>query len=258
MSTKNIVGYFHICQKDNWERSFDLIMDSIKKSGLYEATSEIRCGIVNDKSVPDFNYRFNDPKLNVVATGCSSEYERPTLLHMREHSESDPPNTSYWYLHTKGIRHFGTDTEENVVDWINLLLYWNVYKWKIAITSLNSYDTYGCNGVLWQGHLHYSGNFWWANSDHIKRLPNSIGESYTDPEFWICVNEPKMWCNIYTNDLAGGRNYCVRLPQHVYEIPENFDIEIYKNANPDLTHFQYPELISHYLTYGKHESRIFC
>ena len=259
---KNIIGYFHICQKDNWERSFDIMMDAIKKSGLYDVTSEIRCGVVNDRGVVKFNYRFDDPKLNIVAAGYSSEYERVTLLHMREHSESDPPNTSYWYVHTKGIRHFGTHVEANILDWINLLLYWNVHKWKIAISSLNSYDTYGCNGILWQGHLHqhlhYSGNFWWANSDHIKRLPNSIGETYTDPEFWICVNEPKMWCNIYTNDLAGGRNEFAALPQHVYEIPENFDIEVYKNANPDLAHFQYPELISHYLIHGKHENRQIC
>ena len=257
MSNKNIIGYFHICQKDNWGRSFDIMMDAIKKSGLYDATSEIRCCVVNDKGVPDFNERFDNPKLNVVAIGHSSEYERTTLLHMRECSESDPPNTAYWYLHTKGISHFGTHVEANILDWINLLLYWNIYKWKIAKSSLNFYDIYGCNGVIWNGHLHYSGNFWWANSSYIKMLPDFIGESYTDPEFWICLRNPKM-CNIYTNNLAGGGNYYAGLAQHCYEIPENFDIEVYKNANPDLTHFQYPELISHYLTYGKHDNRIFC
>jgi len=253
---KNIVGYFHICQKNYWKHSFDMIIKEVKDSGLYDVTSEIRCGIISDQGriIPDF--RLDDPKIKIVVEGHSSLYERPTLLHMKTSSEIDPSNTSYWYVHTKGIRHIATPLEDNVLDWINLLLYWNVYKWKMAVSSLKTYDIYGCNGLTWRGHLHFSGNFWWANSSYIKTLPDFIGESYTEPEFWICLREPKM-CNIYTNNLAGGGNYHTRLEKCCYELPENFDVEIYKNSHNDLTHFQYPELILHYLTYGKHEIRIY-
>jgi len=254
----NIVGYFHICQKDYWKQSFDMIIKEVKESGLYDVTSEIRCGIISDEGCVISDFRLNDPKIKIVVLGHSSLYERPTLLHMRRSSETDPPNTSYWYVHTKGLRHFGTETEENVIDWINLLLYWNINKWRIALKSLLSYDIYGCNGYQRKNitPLHYSGNFWWANSSYIKTLPDFIGKSYLDPEFWVCARDPKM-CNIYTNHLAGGRNYRRRLEKHCYEIPENFDIEVYKNTNTDLTHFKYPELILHYLNHGEHENRIF-
>jgi hypothetical protein len=252
----NVVGYFHICQKDHWHHSFDIIMKEVKESGLYDVTSEIRCGVLSDGGCVIPDVRLDDPKIKIVVDGHSSLYERPTLLHMRTSSETDPPNTSYWYVHTKGLRHFGTATQENVIDWINLMLYWNINKWRMALQSLVSYNIYGCNGVVFEGHLHYSGNFWWANSSYIKTLPNFIGELYTDPEFWICLANPKM-CDIYTNNLAGGKNYRHRLAKHCYEIPENFDVEIYKNSNDDLIHFQYPELIWHFLTHGKHENRIF-
>jgi len=257
-----IIGYFHICQKGDWRKSFDLCMSSLKSSGLYDATLEIRCGVISDNGcvIPDF--RLDDPKIKIVVDGRSSLYERPTLLHMRKYSETDPPNTSYWYVHTKGIRHFGTKREENVIDWINLLLYWNVIQWRMALKSLVSCDIYGCNGhedlehTMREIPFHYSGNFWWANSSYIKKLPNAIGILYTDPEFWICLANPNA-CNIYTCPLAGGQNERNRFPAENYILPENFDIEVYKNANTDLTHFQYPELILHYLNHGEHENRIF-
>ena len=42
----NIIGYIHICQKGDWKRSFNILIDSIKKSKLYDNTDEIRIGIV--------------------------------------------------------------------------------------------------------------------------------------------------------------------------------------------------------------------
>ena len=136
ISNRHVIGYFHICQKDGWERSFDLIFFYLKHSGLYDRSHEIRCGVVNDDGYIIPNERFNDPKLKIIVYQTSEKYERPTLLHMKEYSNTDPSNTAYYYLHTKGLRHYGTETEQNVIDWIKLLLYWNVTKWKIALNML--------------------------------------------------------------------------------------------------------------------------
>jgi DNA-binding ferritin-like protein (Dps family) len=249
---KIIIGYFHICQTTHWERSFDFIMNEIKSSGLYDATTEIRCGIVNNNGNIIYNERFNDPKLKLVVYASSADYERPTILHMRHYSNTDPSNTVYWYAHTKGLRHYGTIIEKNVVDWIILLLYWNISHWRLAVNMLNYYESYGCNAV---GNTHYSGNFWWATATYINTLPSSIGSDYVAPEFWICSREHKM-CNIYTNELAGGGNYGHPLDISVYKIPENFDIGVYKYFN-NLDNMQYHELILHYLNNGKNENRIY-
>lgn len=90
----DIVGYIHICQKDGWQRSFDLIMSSVRSSGLYNVTREIRLNIVNDhkRILPDV--RFQDVKFTVVLVGPSELFERPTLLKMRQDAFSE--ESYYW------------------------------------------------------------------------------------------------------------------------------------------------------------------
>jgi len=186
-----IIGYIHICQKPGWERAFEMLYKSLMESGLYEATDEIRLGVLTDDEIIT-HHAFSMDKFKIVYTGKTVEYERPTLLHMRSQSESE--SCYYWYLHSKGLRHFGTSTEQPVLDWINCMLYWNVNKWRNAVKILDDYDTYG---ILLNGVPHYSGNFWWARSQHVKRLDTHIPSYYTAPEDYICTKKPKMF-NAYS------------------------------------------------------------
>ena len=180
-----IIGYIHVCQKGEWERSFDLLMESVRSSGLYEEVYEIRIGVVNTKGVLIPNERFNDAKIKIIYVGKEKEYERPTLLHMKQSSFKE--DVFYFYLHTKGISHFNTKFEKPVIHWIRDMLYWNIELWRKAVIILKKYDTYGCN----YGGIHYSGNFWWATSNHIKTLPNRIPSYYTAPEDWVTLQSKK-------------------------------------------------------------------
>ena len=186
MSNKTIIGYIHVCMKPGWQNSFDLIMNNIKTHGLYEATQEIRLGVLTDDGVFMDDPRFHDKKIQIVYTGRSEEYERPTLLHIKKKSYTDPPDTLYFYLHTKGLKHFGTEREQNVLDWTKLMLYWNIERWEKAVEVLSGgyYWTYGCN----HSGIHYVGNFWWARLDHIRdRLTDYIPDYYTAPEDWVTM-----------------------------------------------------------------------
>jgi hypothetical protein len=183
-----IIGYIHICQIGEWERSFRMILDAMKKSKLYDAVKEIRLGILCPNCSEYENVGLlNDPKFRVVYVGNPGEYERPTLLHMKQAAETDPLDAKYFYLHTKGLRWFGTPYEPFVVDWIKLLIYWNIEKWINADDIVGKYDTYGCNYHSGDKYpLHYSGNFFWTTSHHLKVLPDVIGPGYNAPEFWLC------------------------------------------------------------------------
>ena len=121
-------------------------------------------------------------------------YERVTLLHMREASKTE--TCKYWYVHTKGLRHFGTDTEANVVDWIRLMTYWNITNWKLAAEYLCAFHAYGCNFCM-QPSPQFSGNFWWAASEHVRTLPDSIGDRYCDTELWLFQSSEIRFANIY-------------------------------------------------------------
>lgn len=187
---KNIVGYIHVCQKGDWKKSYNLLIESIKKSGLYDNVTEIRLGIINDYGKLIDDKLFNDDKMKIIYVGNSKEYERPTLLHMKKSSNIDFDNTVYFYLHTKGIKHFNTKYENDVIKWIRDMLYWNIELWENAINKLNNYETYGCN---YNG-IHYAGNFWWATKKHIEKLPNEIPDYYTAPEDWVTTNKDNIYC----------------------------------------------------------------
>lgn len=249
---KQIIGYFHICQKDGWQKSFDIIFNQIKHSGLYDATSEIRIGIVNDVGYVIDDERLHHPKFKIVLCNNSSEYERSTLYHMKNSADNDQEEKCYYYVHSKGIQHWGKWNESCILDWINFLLYWNIKKWRLALKILEKYDTYGCNAI---GRQHYSGNFWWANSNHIKQLPSYIPEYYTAPEDWICIKHDKMF-NIYSSGLQGCLHYSHNLPESEYSIPEDFDLDAYYNLNPDFHNvLSYEDLTWHYIKQGKYEIR---
>jgi hypothetical protein len=208
-----IIGYIHVCQKGEWKRSFNMLMSCIKSSGLYDKVDLIRIGILSDND--NYNMElFDDSKFNVVYKGKSEEYERPTLLHMHQSSFIDHVNTKYFYLHTKGIRHFGTREEKRILDWINLMLYWNIEQHEMALNALNEENdnsTYGCNYVKLPC-SHYSGNFWWCTSKYCQTLPNTIGKGYTDPEFWIWHGTGKKFAVFSSNT----NHYSNIYPRKIY------------------------------------------
>jgi hypothetical protein len=140
---------------------------------------------------------------------------------MKKSAETDPHNTKYFYLHTKGLRWFGTSREDCVVDWIKLLLYWNIENWCDAVDVLNKYDTYGCNFCNRSEYPpHYSGNFFWTTTYHLKTLPDTIGPHYNDPEFWLSSvgrvgGKPNIY-NAFSSSYEGLGHYAVRCPESLY------------------------------------------
>jgi len=206
----NIIGYIHICQKGQWKRSITMLLKSIKDNGLYNHTDVIRIGIVNDDGIYIEDDILKDDKFDIVYLGKSEEYERPTLLHMRKKSEVDPEGTLYYYLHSKGIKRFDTVMELPVIDWIYLMLYWNIERWELAIEKLKTYNTYGCN---YNGR-HYSGNFWWAKKEHIMKLPTSIESYYIAPEDWVCTINDKIYSAF--NSIYKNGHYTNVYPRELY------------------------------------------
>ena len=181
----HIVGYIHVCQTGEWRRVLDMIFTELRQSGLYDVTSVINCCVVTD-TVPDTS--FANDKCKILVKGRTALYERPTLLHLRDTADD---GTLYWYVHTKGLRWFGTPSEQNVMHWVRYMMYFDFTRWQDAVASLTSgYDTYGTDFSLGPN-PHYSGNFWWARGSYIKKLPTSIGSGYFDPEFWIGTASPK-------------------------------------------------------------------
>jgi hypothetical protein len=206
----NIIGYIHICQKQHWERSFDIILTALKRSGLFDATETIFCCVVNEHNNIEHSTLFQQDKFQLKYKGDAAQYERPTLLDMQQHALVNNTSSLYWYAHTKGISKFGTPGEQPVLDWIDLLLYWNMEQWRVACQLFRQdfCDVYGCNYQI-VPKPHFSGNFWWTTGKHLCSLPNSIDSDYCSPEFWICSNNPRVHNTVHT----GTYHYVERFPR---------------------------------------------
>jgi hypothetical protein len=138
-------------------------------------------------------------------------FETPTINLIQNFSEKNP-NSYILYLHTKGIRYFFDSQLIN--DWIDYMLYFLVEEYKNCITILdNNYDVIGCNysddmdKESWKYTKpypppHYSGNFWWANTNYLKRLNilplDSIERN--KPEFWLFTNNP-IFYNLHSSNI---------------------------------------------------------
>ena len=141
-------------------------------------------------------------------------FENPTINLIKDFSEKNP-NSYILYIHTKGVRYNPNDTKEN--DWIDYMLYFLVNQYKNCISILdNNYDTVGCNynrdidGTVDGWNLndplkhpsHYSGNFWWVNSNYSKTLPLLSIENpeRMAPEFWLFKNNPVFY-NLHSSQV---------------------------------------------------------
>ena len=160
----------------------------------------------------------------VNCSGNSQLFENPTINLINDFSKENP-NCYILYLHTKGIRYSKDDNKEN--DWINYMLYFLVEDYKNCISILHkNYDTVGCDYSIeldqnvFNGYApyppppHYSGNFWWANSNYLKNLPKLCMEKpdRNAPEFWLFKNKPKFY-NLHSSNV---NHFISAYPRDVY------------------------------------------
>ena len=153
-------------------------------------------------------------------------YENPTINFIKNFSEKNA-NSYILYIHTKGVSFHPSNTKEN--DWIDFMLYFLVEQSKICISILdNNYETIGCNYSKdidrtvdgWNRDdphrypSHYSGNFWWANSNYLRTLPllSIDNPERMAPEFWLFKNN-HIFYNLHSSQVM---HYSINYPKNKY------------------------------------------
>lgn len=112
-------------------------------------------------------------------------------------------------MHTKGQ----FNNSKTIRDWINYMLFCNVLNYDFCCNKLKEYDTVGHN-LLENPEKHYSGNFWWSNTNYIKKLNMNNMKYPNDAEFLILLSEEIHYCIHNSN-----KNY----------YHEEYKLENYKN-----------------------------
>lgn len=108
-----------------------------------------------------------NPKIKNLTDDCRL-IEYPTLAYVKDLADSLDQTAYIGYIHLKGV----SRNLPGVTDWRHLLEYFSIDQYSQCLHYLDQgYDIVGCNWVpvSWIK-PHFSGNFWWANSDYIKKL----------------------------------------------------------------------------------------
>jgi hypothetical protein len=166
--------------------SFELFHDAIKRisnNGLYQKTSNIYCNLVGDKK-EDFlkllGNKFKEDKKIIFTTNLDATGEGCTLDLLHTYSKNNP-NSKILYMHSKGASYDDERRKTNPLctiefakQWINRMHKYLIDNHVTCLQNLTKKETDGID-FMSKPLPHYSGNFWWANSNYIKTL-----KSYTD------------------------------------------------------------------------------
>jgi len=124
----------------------------------------------------------NKDKLKILQVADNpKKWEYPTLCYLKSIVDNEEEKSHICYIHLKGARQPNNSKME---DWRKMMEYFIIDKYQECVRHLNErYNIVGVNWISGRMNNHFSGNFWWANSDYIKTLellPNpdtiSIGQ----------------------------------------------------------------------------------
>ena len=212
---KPIYVYIHICILNDWLEVLTNLITNIKTSGLYNVVDKIRCFVLgNLDNTPEI---LIDKKIEIVKTNPNRKlYERFTLNNL--YKDCLKEDFYVLYIHTKGINIDNKFTakpkssRQPVRDWVEYLIHFNMYRYKDMLKLLETND---CAGVQLKergmkrndGNTHYSGNFWWSKSSHIKTLKPTTSSNYLSPEFWIASKKHNCtYASLYKDRTVGYKN----------------------------------------------------
>jgi hypothetical protein len=156
-------------------------MVSVERSGLLAKTTTLFCFICQyDPAIMDILTPYGS-KLRIIST-TDNLYEKFALENFRSYI---PPTNSHYYMyyfHSKGV----SRKQESYHMTRRNLDYFILEKHEACIFWLDhGYDAVGASLSLYPT-LHFSGNFWWATSRHLGRLPTVLRDSYYAPEMYVC------------------------------------------------------------------------
>ena len=192
--------FFHVYLKIGYSHVLLSKFKKFKLSGLYEKSNKIYLTLFGD----DFNTHadfLNDlkelyPKIEyALITNQEFMNEPDTLNFMLKKANEYSSNTPMLYLHTKGLSYTHPIMKRNVEAWVRYLDLFVINKWEECVKALEENDAAG-GLYVYQDPKHFSGNFWWANSDYLKTLPrlNSYNfNKFNRGEFWILSNTNKVY-----------------------------------------------------------------
>lgn len=179
----------------NWKQSFDTINDHIITSGILKDCNSIVYSV--NGTLDQFNKmqeyisdKINNNLLFLASNHYHIEFEFPTINILK--NDSEHIDCYSLYLMNKSAT---TPFTQEQKDWIDVMCYFNIHKYKDCLELLKEYDAVGVD-YHDLPYKHFSGNFFWTKSSHVRKLPYlywtpdrenaPLGEERHAAEAWVC------------------------------------------------------------------------
>jgi hypothetical protein len=169
----------------------DILMDQIhyiKETGLYDKLDYIFITLIGNHI-----HLINDYKIKIIYYSSNpNHWEFPHIQRIKYFSDHIKENIKILQIHTKGVLN-----KQNSLEWRKYLEYFLIENHELCLTSLEYYKSVGVNSQYYFDDVnkyknHFSGNFWWSNSNHIKTLPLiELNKDRYAVEHWLIGNLEK-------------------------------------------------------------------
>jgi hypothetical protein len=203
-----IYGVWHLCVEGlNWEDTFyeqeNLILDAVNFADkIFINISGHNTELDSYLYTEYFSY-INSGKIEIYHSPNLHDFEYSSLkiiydLANRGSIHCPIENQPYgkvqhpfdlFYIHSKSSFLPNSERRENAILWRKYMEYFTLTKWEDCVEALK--DSYIC-GVEWRIEPlpHFSGNFWWAKSEYLQKLPNIL-------DYWSQNKFERIWAEMY-------------------------------------------------------------
>lgn len=205
---------YHVACMGNWP---DVVREQflmLRESGLAGALAGVGDAVAMTHLGPPESLpavlaeaaRHDVPVRVVVSDQNTDHYETLAMIEIERLAKVERTDRPILYMHTKGVSNPG-DSAKHL--WRRVMGYHVVHKWRENVGYLSDTGGYDACGFNWWNHgeQHFSGTFWVARADWIRRLPNFVpfhhakGLVRYSCELWIGAAQ---WCRAYSHGCMNG------------------------------------------------------
>lgn len=193
------------------EAAFNIVREQMmqfQQSGLWDAATEIICGINGGEESEDYARLLIGPKAKLVFHGLQSRAENLTIVEIEKWLKSNQGEAYICYAHAKGATHDPNAGYANLANrWRRCGMRSCVENWNVCVSDLNAghevATVHWMQGVADGTQNICAGNFWWAKASFLRTLPTMYArdrikvsgiaalESRYESEVWI-GNGPRL------------------------------------------------------------------
>lgn len=205
---RKVLVFSHNYLSKDWRTIVGEQLGLLRRTGLYGKASQIHFGVYSEDfdSLTEFQSMVravDTESKSKIDFHQTNDNERPTLMRLQEVCRENP-GADVLYYHTKGVSSDPfSDPEKHrtVTSWRHAMEYFCIEKWPRCIDLLRTHDCVGILYANWKNAyfemVYFSGNFWWATSDHVNRTPPmSERDNWMGCEGLI-TSVPHVFCNLY-------------------------------------------------------------